>query len=433
MHLEGADPLAEDLSDLERWYERGLRSVGLVWSRPNAFAQGVPFEFPGSPDIGTGLSSAGRALVDACNRLGILVDLSHLNEAGFWDVARVSDAPLVATHSNAHALCASTRNLTDAQLEAVRDSGGLVGVNFAVNFLREDGDQVPDTPIAEIVRHVDYLAEQMGIDHVAFGSDFDGAVVPEAVGGVTGFPRIIDALAPGGLRRRVDCEGEPRELAPRPRGDVESMMTRKLGPLEVTVVGLGCNNFGGRVDEAGTRAVIDAALEAGVTFFDTADIYGNAGGSETLIGKVLDGRRDQVVLATKFGKPMGDGAARRGSRDYVRAAIEASLSRLRTDHIDLYQHHEEDADTPLEETFGVIASSSPKARCARSERRTTHRRRSSGHRRSPRRWRCRTSRSKAITRGWSATPSVSCCRRASSSASASSRTFRSRAACSRAR
>ena len=198
VHLEGADPLAEDLSDLERWYERGLRSVGLVWSRPNAFAQGVPFEFPGSPDIGTGLSSAGRALVDACNRLGILVDLSHLNEAGFWDVARVSDAPLVATHSNAHALCASTRNLTDAQLEAVRDSGGLVGVNFAVNFLREDGDQVPDTPIAEIVRHVDYLAEQMGIDHVAFGSDFDGAVVPEVVGGVTGFPRIIDALRQAG-------------------------------------------------------------------------------------------------------------------------------------------------------------------------------------------------------------------------------------------
>jgi membrane dipeptidase len=198
VHLEGADPLAEDLSDLESWYERGLRSVGLVWSRPNAFAQGVPFEFPGSPDIGAGLSSAGRALVGACNRLGILIDLSHLNEAGFWDVAQVSDAPLVATHSNAHALCASTRNLTDGQLEAVRESGGLVGVNFAVNFLREDGYQEPDTPIEEIVRHVDYLAERMGIEHVAFGSDFDGAVVPETVGGVAGFPLIIDALARAG-------------------------------------------------------------------------------------------------------------------------------------------------------------------------------------------------------------------------------------------
>ena len=133
------------------------------------------------------------------------------------------------------------------------------------------------------------------------------------------------------------------------------MRTRTLGPLEVTVVGLGCNNFGGRVDEAGTRAVIDAALDAGVTFFDTADIYGNAGGSETLIGKALEGRRERVVLATKFGKPMGDGASRRGSAPYVRAAIEASLGRLRTDHVDLYQHHEEDRETPLEETLGVIS------------------------------------------------------------------------------
>jgi len=198
VHLEGADALAPDLSDLEAWYERGLRSVGIVWSRPNAFAEGVPFAFPGSPDTGPGLTDAGRALVAACNRLGVLVDLSHLNEAGFWDVARISEAPLVATHSNAHALCASSRNLTDRQLDAVRGSGGVVGVNFAVNFLREDGDQVPDTPIGEIVRHVDYLADRMGIDHVAFGSDFDGAVVPDAVGGVGGFPTITDALAEAG-------------------------------------------------------------------------------------------------------------------------------------------------------------------------------------------------------------------------------------------
>jgi membrane dipeptidase len=198
VHLEGADPLEPDLSDLERWYERGLRSVGLVWSRPNAFAEGVPFEFPGSPDTGPGLTDAGKALVSACNRLGIVVDLSHLNEAGFWDVARLSDAPLVATHSNAHALCASTRNLTDAQLDAVRDSGGLVGVNFAVTFLREDGGEIRDTPLGEIVRHVDYLTERMGIDHVAFGSDFDGAVVPDELDGVAGFPKLEGALRDAG-------------------------------------------------------------------------------------------------------------------------------------------------------------------------------------------------------------------------------------------
>jgi aryl-alcohol dehydrogenase-like predicted oxidoreductase len=130
--------------------------------------------------------------------------------------------------------------------------------------------------------------------------------------------------------------------------------TRNLGPLAVSVVGLGCNNFGGRIDEAATRAVVDAALEAGVTFFDTADIYGHHGGSEELLGRILRGRRDGVVLATKFGKEMGDGAQRRGSRSYIRAALEASLHRLQTNLVDLYQHHEEDPDTPLEETIGTL-------------------------------------------------------------------------------
>jgi len=198
VHMEGAEPLAPDLSDLERWYERGLRSIGLVWSRPNAFAEGVPFRFPSSPDTGAGLTDAGRELVRACNRLGILVDLSHLNEAGFWEVQRISDAPLVATHSNAHALSPASRNLTDQQLDAIRDSGGVVGVNFAVTFLREDGLAEPATPITEIVRHIDYLVGRMGIDHVAFGSDFDGALIPEELGGVAGLPKVVDALRDAG-------------------------------------------------------------------------------------------------------------------------------------------------------------------------------------------------------------------------------------------
>jgi aryl-alcohol dehydrogenase-like predicted oxidoreductase len=134
------------------------------------------------------------------------------------------------------------------------------------------------------------------------------------------------------------------------------MRTRHLGSseIEVSVVGLGCNNFGRRVDEHGTRAVVDAALAAGVTFLDTADIYGD-GESETLLGRVLQGRRDRVVLATKWGKPMGDGAEHRGRREYIRGAIEASLTRLQTNHVDLYQHHEEDPSTPLEETVGTMA------------------------------------------------------------------------------
>ena len=199
VHMEGAEALAADLSNLESWYERGLRSVGLVWSRPNAFAEGVPFRFPSSPDTGPGLTDAGRELVRACNRLGILVDLSHLNEAGFWEAARLSQRPLVATHSNAHALCPASRNLTDAQLDAIGASGGIVGINFAVTFLREDGTLVPETPLTEIVRHVEYVAGRIGVDHVAFGSDFDGAVVPAELGGAAGLPKLVDALRTAGF------------------------------------------------------------------------------------------------------------------------------------------------------------------------------------------------------------------------------------------
>src|SRR4051794_30387615 len=130
------------------------------------------------------------------------------------------------------------------------------------------------------------------------------------------------------------------------------MRTRSLGPLEVTVVGLGCNNFGRRIDLDATRAVIDAALDAGVTFFDTADRYGD-GLSESHIGESLGARRDQVVLATKFGGG-GDVGRGQGSRDYIRGALEASLERLRTDRIDLYQHHQEDPETPLDETIGAL-------------------------------------------------------------------------------
>ncbi len=134
------------------------------------------------------------------------------------------------------------------------------------------------------------------------------------------------------------------------------MRTRRLGDseLQVTIVGLGCNNFGGRTDERATKAVVDAALEAGITFFDTADIYGGGGGSETILGRVLAGRRDQVVLATKFGHDLGDGETARGSRAYIRTAVEASLGRLQTDWIDLYQYHRPDNVTPLEETLGAL-------------------------------------------------------------------------------
>src|SRR5256885_8125431 len=137
---------------------------------------------------------------------------------------------------------------------------------------------------------------------------------------------------------------------------IPAMRKRRLGSEgpEVSVVGLGCNNFGMRVDAEGTRAVVDAALDAGVTLFDTADIYGSKGGSESFLGAALEGRRDRVVLATKFGGDMGDGTEARGSRDYIRKAVAASLQRLRTDYVDLYQYHTPDHVTPFEETFAAL-------------------------------------------------------------------------------
>jgi aryl-alcohol dehydrogenase-like predicted oxidoreductase len=137
--------------------------------------------------------------------------------------------------------------------------------------------------------------------------------------------------------------------------DLPALPTRPLGDsgLQVSVVGLGCNNFGRRVDLAGTRAVVDAALEAGVTLFDTADIYGR-GSSEALLGQVLDGRREQVVLATKFGMDMGDGKGPRGSRGYIRQAVDGSLRRLRTDVIDFYWYHQPDGETPIAETLEAL-------------------------------------------------------------------------------
>lgn len=194
LHLEGAEAIRPDLTNLQAYYARGVRSLGLVWSRPNAFGYGVPFRFPHSPDVGPGLTAAGKQLVQACNHLGIVVDLAHINERGFWDVAQLSTAPLVVSHAGVHALCPSTRNLTDEQIDAIGQSGGLIGIIFEPLNLRRDGRLGEETPLTEIVRHVDYVAQRIGVEHVALGSDFDGATMPQALGDVTGLPRLMAAL-----------------------------------------------------------------------------------------------------------------------------------------------------------------------------------------------------------------------------------------------
>lgn len=197
-HFEGAEAIDEDLYSLDVFYQAGLRSLGIVWSRPTIFGNGVPFLFPSSPDTGDGLTDAGKRLVKRCNELGIMLDLSHMNEKGFWDVAKLSDAPLVATHSNVHALSATPRNLTDKQLDAIKASDGMVGLNFATGFLRDDGKWDSDTPLETMVKHVDYLVERVGENRVGFGSDYDGALVPDDVSDVSKLPNLIDALKGAG-------------------------------------------------------------------------------------------------------------------------------------------------------------------------------------------------------------------------------------------
>ena len=194
LHIEGAEAIDANLELLDVLYAAGLRSLGPVWSRPNVFGHGVPFRCPSSPDTGPGLTDLGKALIGACNRLRIMIDLSHLNEKGFWDVAALSDAPLVATHSNAHAISPHSRNLTDRQLAAIRETDGMVGVNYAVSFLRPDGKQDKDTPADLIIEHVQYLLEHLGEDRVGLGSDFDGASIPAELGSAAGLQILVEKM-----------------------------------------------------------------------------------------------------------------------------------------------------------------------------------------------------------------------------------------------
>ena len=194
LHMEGAEAIGPDLDALHAFHALGLRSIGPVWSRPTVFGHGVPFAFPSSPDTGAGLTEAGKRLIRECNALKIMVDLSHINEKGFDDVAAISDAPLVATHSNAHAVTPSSRNLTDRQLAMIAESRGMVGLNYATSFLRRDGKQSADMDWTDVLAHLDHLLDKLGEDHVGLGSDFDGATIPQGIGDVTGQPALQQAM-----------------------------------------------------------------------------------------------------------------------------------------------------------------------------------------------------------------------------------------------
>ena len=197
-HIEGAEAIGPDLEELDVLVAAGLRSVGPLWSRPNIFGHGVPFKYFSAPDTGPGLTDAGKRLVRALEARRVLIDTAHLNEQGFWDVAATAERPFVASHANAHARVPSARNLTDRQLDCLRERDGLVGVNLSVPDLRTDCKRDAATPLDDVVAMFDALIERMGEDRVALGSDFDGATIPDAVGGADGLPAIADALRAAG-------------------------------------------------------------------------------------------------------------------------------------------------------------------------------------------------------------------------------------------
>lgn len=193
LHLADADAIDEKLDALPVLYEAGVRSLAVTWSRPNAFGYGAPYRSPATPDIGPGLSEAGIRLVRACNELGVMIDLAHLNEAGFWDVAWHSTTPLVVTHGAAHALSPTSRALTDEQLAAIAESGGIVGVSL-------EGPEVqPSRRVTEMVRQIEYLLERVGVGGVGLGSDLYRKPCAEHPGGDSQVQELLEALAAAGL------------------------------------------------------------------------------------------------------------------------------------------------------------------------------------------------------------------------------------------
>lgn len=186
LSIEGAEALGGDVDLLRAYAALGVRVLGLAWNPPNPFATGC------RGDARAPLSALGRRAVRLANALGVVLDVSHLNVRGFWDVASLSEAPFVATHSNARALCDHPRNLTDRQLRAVARAGGVVGAVFYARFVKPHGP----ASIADLAAHVDHMAQVMGIDHVGVGADFEGMDRPVAgLEDVSRLPRLFEALA----------------------------------------------------------------------------------------------------------------------------------------------------------------------------------------------------------------------------------------------
>lgn len=184
--MEGASPLCGDLRLLEVFYTMGLRAIGLTWNHRNELADGLGVESE------YGLTTFGKAVIQRMNQLGMVVDLAHINPTGFWQAMELSEAPVIVSHANAKALCSHRRNMTDEQLDAIRDKDGFIGICFAGGFVT---DNPAEATLEAVVRHIDYICERIGPAHIAFGSDYDGIRdVPKGLEDVACFPDLLARL-----------------------------------------------------------------------------------------------------------------------------------------------------------------------------------------------------------------------------------------------
>lgn len=186
LSIEGGEALEGKIEVLRILYKLGIRSITLTWNQKNEIAHGV-----GEKETCGGLTSFGKKVIQEMNRLGMLIDISHISEEGFWDVIKATNKPIVASHSCAYSLCKHPRNLNNKQLKAIAGNGGVVGINFCPIFLREDGNAT----IEDIVNHIEYIANLIGYDHVGLGSDFDGIdKAPLGIEDVTKMSKLTEIM-----------------------------------------------------------------------------------------------------------------------------------------------------------------------------------------------------------------------------------------------
>jgi membrane dipeptidase len=189
LSVEGAEAFERNLKVLPLFYELGVRIIGLTWSRSNLFGEGVDFK---TKKEGEGLTKHGKELIEEMESLGMVIDVAHLNSEGYRDVSRHSNYPFIDSHSNAYAVCPVARNLTDEQLEIIASADGVVGINFAPHFLNH---QIEEASIHDVVKHIRYITDKIGISHIGLGSDFDGiAMTPKGLEDARKIPDLVILL-----------------------------------------------------------------------------------------------------------------------------------------------------------------------------------------------------------------------------------------------